>query len=272
MCPICAYKTDEERLLQEVTEIRDSRDQLAALRSNYTNPLSSRDIEVIEDQIVERETNLQFTVNRALWSLYRRDGEEGVRSQQAAREVEEAERLERTYIQVMRREWYSQRFASEETVREQINDDVAAGSIFGIQRLIDEAQTVIRRHETGPRGEDLVAEERDRLDAEFARERLQVLHAGMAEIETADPSETEIHRAAARRRTVEGLEIRIALREWTLAGWWGSTGSRTGHSRAYCDRYDGLLRDMVGWQNEVDRLRAEGLGDPMEQDIEPGEV
>lgn len=205
-CPICASKTEEEKLLEEVAAIHDMRDQLEALRSDFTNPLSSRDIEHIDDQIFQSELSLQLTVSQSLWSLYAHSGEEGVRNQQAAQELEETEKLERRYVQLMRREWYVQKAALEEEHRREINELAAKGYVSEIQAVITEAQEIIAE---GPQGEDLISREQSRLSIEFAHESLQHLHAALTVAEAVDPVKAKRQMVAERRVKVERLEAQL---------------------------------------------------------------
>lgn len=270
VCSICAFTTDEDRLLQEVAAIHNLRFQLEALRSDYyTNPVSSRSVEDVEDLISERETNLQFTVNRNLWLLYIREGEEGVRSQQAARELEEAETLERRYVQVMRREWYSERAASAEEQGQRIDDMAATGDRSGIQALIDDTQGILQHNDTRPRFADLIDEEQARLDVEFAHERLPTLRAAMTVAEALDPREAERHRAAERRRTVERLEFQLAMSVTRLRELRAMAETPTGF--AALAQWE-VNQDITNTLDAINALRAAGLGDPSEQDTEPGEV
>ena len=276
-CPICAFKEEGARLLSEVVFIHDSRNRLQALRSNYVNPPSAQTLELIEDQLGDREAELQHSVNRALWLLYIREGESGVRRQQAARELEEAEMLERQYIQLMRREWYREYTTSEEETRQSINRLAATGSTLVIERVILHSENIISSHTVNTtdarRREvlDLVDLERSRIGAEFALERLQYLRSAMAKAEAVVANRAQRDRAAERPRRVAFLNAQIAMREIRLQRQLDmipipiAMGDAE-QAMADSELYDGLRTEMEEWQDEVERLQEEGLGEPEEEE------
>ncbi|KAA6410581.1 MAG: hypothetical protein FRX48_06003 [Lasallia pustulata] len=283
-CPICAFEAEEAGLLGEVAFIQNSRNRLEALRSNYLNPLSAQTLEPIEDLLNEQEANLQFSVNRALWLLYIREGESGVRRQQAARELEETETLERRYIQLMRREWYREYTTYEEEMRQSINQLAATGSTLVIERIIIHSENIISSHTINAtdaitrEGLDLIDLEHSRIRAEFAQERLRYLRSAMAEGEAVAANRSQRDQAAERPRRVAFLNAQIAMREIRLNRQLGLMQIPTAMGAAEqvigdSGLHDGLRTEMEEWQDEVERLQEEGLGEPGEQDglWEPGE-
>lgn len=272
VCPICTFKSEEEKLLEEVAAIHDMRNQLEAVRSDYTNPHSSREVDYLDDLIFQSEMNLQLSVSRSLWSLYARAGEEGVRNQQAARELEEAETLERRYIQLMRREWYVRKAAAEERQRQKVLELAARGYVSEIQDMISLAQQIIAQ---GIHGGNLISQEHSRIDVESAHERLQTLRAALTVAEAHDPVDAERHRAAERRKELEELESQLEMSGPALERWRDAVENPTGNASedewAQIE-YDYALGVRREYLEDIEELRALGLGDPTEQDTEPREV
>ncbi|KAI4125593.1 MAG: hypothetical protein LQ347_005326 [Umbilicaria vellea] len=242
------------------------RNQLEALRSDYTNPPSPRVIEYIDDQILESEMNLQLRVSQSLWSLYTRYGEEGVRNQRTARELEEVENLERRCVPVMRRTMYVQAAAFIEFERQEVNQLAAMGNVLEIQARINRTQDIIAE---GVHGEDLVDREGTRVNVEAAHECLQTLRAALTIVEAANSVEAERQRAAVRRREVERLEAQLELREPALEQ---SRVMAEQPFRCLRSLHLYLLENRRMTLDEIATLRALGLGDPSEHDTEPGEV
>lgn len=272
VCPICTFKSEEEKLLEEVAAIHDMRNQLEAVRSDYTNPHSSREVDYLDDLIFQSKMNLQRSVSRSLWSLYARAGEEGVRNQQAARELEEAETFERRYIQLMRREWYVTKADAEERQRQRVLGLAAKGYVSEIQAIISLNEQIIAQ---GIHGGNLISREQCRLDVESAHERLQTLRPALAVAEAHDPVDTERHRAAERRERVEELESELESGGPALEHLRDAVENPSGDAIAdeWAEiEYSDALAERVHHQEEIEQLRALGLGDPTEHDTEPGEV
>ena len=97
-CPTCATISDEHHLLNEIAELRELCMTAEDMQADHDHVPSDT-----IDYICEREMMLEHEVSKEVWTLYRREGAEGIKRRQKEREVRTQRR--RSTTESLKWEW-----------------------------------------------------------------------------------------------------------------------------------------------------------------------
>lgn len=136
---MCITIPDEDHLLQDISSLRELRFAAEDMQVDHDHHAQPEETKLIEEYISEREMKLEHEVSGDVWTLYVREGEEGIRRRQEERELE----AERRFVEAELPEWKRRGAVEVEQEREYLVNALEADMPYPVELSIQQCERLI---------------------------------------------------------------------------------------------------------------------------------